>query len=45
MFTVNDARCTNQLEIANKQRFKQWTIGYFIKLDLQELTYQPQLLE
>ena len=31
MFTVNDARCINQLETANKQRIKQWTNGYFIK--------------
>ena len=45
MFTVNDARCTNQLEIANKQRIKQSTNGYFIKMDLQELAYQPQYLE
>ena len=42
MFTVNDARCTNQLETANKQRIKQWTNGYFIKIDLQEQAYQPQ---
>ena len=42
MFTVNDARCTIQLEIANKQRIEQWTNGYFIKMDLQELAYQPQ---
>ena len=42
MFTVNDARCTNQLQTANKQRIKQWTNGYFIKMDLQELAYQPQ---
>ena len=45
MFTVNDARCTNQLETSNKQRIKQWTNGYFIKIDLQQLAYQPQLLE
>ena len=42
MFTFNDARCTNQLETANKQRIKQWTNGYFIKMDLQELACQPQ---
>ena len=42
MFTVNDVRCTNQLETAIKQRIKQWTNGYFIKMDLQELAYQPQ---
>ena len=42
MLTVNDARGTNQLEIAYKQRIKQWTNGYFIKMDLQELPYQPQ---
>ena len=42
MFTVNDVRWTNQLETANKQRTKQWTNGYFIKMDLQELAYQPQ---
>ena len=40
MFTVNDARCTNQLETANKQLIKQWTNGYFIKMDLQEPAYQ-----
>ena len=42
MFTVDDARCTNQPETANKQRIKQWTHGYVIKMDLQELAYQPQ---
>ena len=42
MFTVNDARCKNQLETANKQHIKQWTNGYFIKMDLQEVAYQPQ---
>ena len=42
MFTVNDARCTNKHETANKQRIKQWTNGYFIKMDLQELANQPQ---
>ena len=42
MFTVDDARSTNQLETANKQRIKQWTNDYFIKMDLQELAYQPQ---
>ena len=42
MFTVNDARSTNQFETANKQRIKQWTNGYFIKMDLQKLAYQPQ---
>ena len=42
MLTVNDARCINQLETANKQRIKQWTNGYIIKMDLQELAYQPQ---
>ena len=45
MFTVNDARCTNQLETANKQRIKQWTNGYFIKMDLHELANLPQYLE
>ena len=45
MLTVNDARCKNQLETANKQRIKQWTNAYFIKMDLQELAYQPQYLE
>ena len=34
MFTVNDAGCTNQFETAKKQRIKQWTNGYFIKMDL-----------
>ena len=33
---------TNQIETANKQLIKQWTNGYFIKMDLQELAYQPQ---
>ena len=42
MFTVNDARCINQPETANKQRIKQWTNGYFIKMGLQELAYQPR---
>ena len=42
MSTVNDARCTNQLETAYKQRIKQWTNGYFIIVNLQELAYQPQ---
>ena len=42
MITVNDARCTNQLETANKQPIKQLTDGYFIKMYLQELAYQPQ---
>ena len=42
MLTVNDARCTNQLETANKQRINQLTNGYFIKMDLQEPAYQPQ---
>ena len=42
MFTVNGARWTNQLETVNKQRIKQWTNGYFIKMDLQEQAYQPQ---
>ena len=32
----------NKLETANKQRIKQWTNGYFIKMDLQELAYHPQ---
>ena len=41
MFTVNDARCTNQLETANKQHIKQRADGYFIKMDLQEQAYQP----
>ena len=41
MFTVNDTRCTNQLETATKQRIKQWTNRYFIEMDLQELAYQP----
>ena len=45
MFTVNDARYTNQLETTNKQRIKQRTNGYFIKMDLQELAYQPQEFE
>ena len=35
MFTANDARCTNQLEVVNKQHIKQLTNGYFIKMDLQ----------
>ena len=39
---VDDAGCTNQLETATKQRIKQLTNGYFIKMDLQELAYQPQ---
>ena len=42
MFIVNDARCTNQLETASEQRIEQCTNGYFIKMDLQELAYQPQ---
>ena len=42
MFTGNDAPVTNQLETSNKQRIKQWTNGYIIKMDLQELAYQPQ---
>ena len=42
MFTVYDGRCINQLETANKQHIKQWTNGYIIKIDLQELAYQPQ---
>ena len=42
MFTVNDARYTNQFETANKQHNKQWTNGYFIKMDLQELVYQQK---
>ena len=32
---------TNQLETATKQHIKQWTNGYFIKMDLQELAYRP----
>ena len=40
MFTDNDARCTNQLGTTIKQRIKQWTNGYFNKMDLQELAYQ-----
>ena len=31
-----------QLEKANEQRIKQLTNGYFIKIDLQDLAYQPQ---
>ena len=40
MFTVNDAHCTDQLETAIKQHIKQWTNGYFIKMDLQEIAYK-----
>ena len=43
MFTVNDALCTNQLEKAIKQHIKQWTNGYLIKIDLQELAYQKHV--
>ena len=42
MFIVNDARCTNQFETVNEQHIKQSANGYFIKMDLQELAYQPQ---
>ena len=31
MFTVNDARCTNQLETANKQRIKQLNKWLFLQ--------------
>ena len=31
-----------QLETSNKHGIKPWTNGYFIKMDLQELAYQPQ---
>ena len=34
MFTVNATK--------NKQRIKQLTNGYFIKINLPELDYQPQ---
>ena len=42
MCIVNYARCTNQLETVNEQHIKQSANGYFIKMDLQELAYQPQ---
>ena len=42
VFTVNDARGMNQLEAANKECIIQLTNGYFIKMGLQELAYQPQ---
>ena len=38
MFIVNDARCTNQFETVNEQHIKQSANGYFIKMDLQELS-------
>ena len=42
VYSQYDAHCTNQLGTANKQRITQWTNGYFIKMDLQDLAYQPQ---
>ena len=48
MFTVNGARCAkvnflsakiSQLETVIKHHFKQWTNGFFIKMDSQELSY------
>ena len=41
MFAVHGALCTNQLETANELT-AHFIMGYFIKIDLQELAYQQQ---